>query len=256
MSINNINQAVYTNASVASTYADTSLQSPEIAILVKYKDAFYGKKILDIGCGAGRTSFHFRNFTTDYTAVDYSEEMIQLCKKKYPELPFHTCDARNLSRFDDDSFDFIIFSYNGIDYITNEDRLTVLNEVKRVLKSNGLFVFSTHNLNFTKIITKPTFETSLNPLRLLQNTMEFIRQKKNNNKLKSEQIKERDYSILNDSGDAFSLLTYYITKEKQTIQLNNLGFKTLSIFDMEGKEVGNNANDSSNCWLYFVTQIN
>ncbi len=254
MSINHINQAVYTNVSVAASYVNTSLQTPEIAILIKYKDFYYGKKILDIGCGAGRTSFHFKNFTTDYTGVDYSKEMIHHCKKNYPELPFYVCDARDLSRFNDNSFDFVIFSYNGIDYITHEDRLAVLREIKRVLKSGGVFVFSTHNRNYTKIITKPVFETSLNPLRLLQNTADFLSQKRNNNKLKSEQIEEHDYSILNDSGDGFSLLTYYITREKQTEQLNNIGFKTLDIFNMNGEEVNSNTDDSNDCWLYFVAQ--
>lgn len=254
MSIFNVNQQTYTSKEGVAAYINTSLQSPEVSILVKYKDFYFDKKILDIGCGAGRTSYYFRNFTKDYLGVDYSQSMIDYCNKQYPELTFKHCDARNLSRFSDNSFDFILFSYNGIDYISNQDRLTVLAEIKRVLKKDGLFVFSTHNRNFNAIITRPVFEFSLNPKRLLLNIANFIKQNKNNKILGKQQIENDDYAILNDSGNNFTLLTYYISKEKQTEQLQNTGFKLLEMFDMQGKTLQPTDNDSADCWLYFVAQ--
>ena len=49
-------------------------------ILSIYKDA----KVLDFGCGYGRMSDMF----TNYTGIDFSEEMIKLAKKKYHNKTF------------------------------------------------------------------------------------------------------------------------------------------------------------------------
>jgi len=256
MSINSVNQATYTSEEGVNTYIDTSIQAPEVSIFVKYKDFYYSKSILDIGCGAGRTSFYFRNFTSDYIGVDYSENMIKASKKCYPELSFQHCDARDLSCFADNHFDFIIFSYNGIDYITNEDRLKALKEIHRVLKPKGMFVFSTHNRNFSNIETIPSFQFSLNPINFIKNSLAYIKQKLNSAKLRSNNIENEDYSILNDSGNNFSLLTYYISKEKQISQLNSIGFSLLELFDMKGQALAENSDDSDDAWIYFVTQKN
>ena len=253
MSINSVNQATYTSEEGVNAYLNTSLQSPEISILVKYKDNYYSKSILDIGCGAGRTSFYFRNFTDKYVGVDYSESMINVSKKCYPELEFQHCDARDLSRFNDKSFDFIIFSYNGIDYITNDDRLTVFKEIKRILKDDGMFVFSTHNRNFSNIETTPSFQLSLNPINFIKNSLGYIKQLLNNSKLKNKAIETEDYAILNDSGNNYSLLTYYISKNKQIEQLNEIGFNTQEIFDMNGQALSEGTNDSNDAWIYYVT---
>lgn len=253
MSINSVNQATYTSEEGVNAYLTTTLQSPEISIFVKYKDFYYSKKILDIGCGTGRTSFYFRNFTNDYLGVDYSESMIRKSKKCYPELEFQHCDARDLSRFKDCSFDFIIFSYNGIDYISNNDRLAVLKEIKRILKDDGMFVFSTHNRTFSNIETTPSFQFSLNPVNFTRNLLGYFKQLINNSKLKNEKIETEDYAILNDSGNNFSLLTYYISKEKQIEQLRKVGFNMQEMFDMNGQVLNKKDNDSNNAWIYYVT---
>lgn len=253
MSINSVNQATYTSEEGVNAYLNTSLQSPEISILVKYKDYYYSKSILDIGCGAGRTSFYFRNFTDKYVGVDYSESMINASKKCYPELEFQHCDARDLSRFNDNSFDFIIFSYNGIDYITNDDRLAVFKEIKRVLKDDGMFVFSTHNRNYSNIETTPSFQLSLNPINFIKNLIGYFNQLTNNSKLKNQNIETEDYAILNDSGNNYSLLTYYISKNKQIEQLNKIGLNTQEIFDMNGQALSEETNDSNDAWIYYVT---
>lgn len=252
MSINSVNQSTYTSEEGVSSYITNTLQSPEVTILVKYKDYYYNRNVLDIGCGAGRTSFYFRNFTQKYIGVDYSKSMIDYCEHQYSELTFKHADARDLSQFTDNCFDFIIFSYNGIDYISNEDRILVLKEVHRILKNDGVFVFSTHNRNFKNIEITPQFEFSLNPINFTKNLLDFFKQKQKNSKLKKEEVNNNDYAILNDSGNGFSLLTYYITREKQLEQLKNTGFKLLEMFKMSGETLELTENDSNEPWIYFV----
>ena len=254
MSIDKINHNVYASSDGINPYDSISLQPPEISIFIKHRNSFYNKNVLDIGVGLGRTSFHLRNFAKKYIGIDYSNSMVEVGSKKYPELDLQHGDARDLSRFSDKSFDFILFSYNGIDYVSHSDRLKILKEIKRILKDDGIFVFSTHNKNFNAILTKPELHTSLNPVRFLKNFFSYIKQIKNKSILKNEEIENSDYSLINDSGNDFALLTYYISKDKQISQLNDIDFSVIEMLDMQGQIIQKETDDSDNCWIYFVTQ--
>ena len=249
------NQSIYLSQTGVEHYKVTHLQAPEISIFVKYRDAFYGKHILDIGCGAGRTSFHLRNFSEHYIGVDYSAEMIAYSRKAYPELEFHERDARDLSRFSPAQFDFILFSYNGIDYVTHQDRLIVFAEIKRLLKKDGLFVFSTHNRNFKNISTTPRFEFKLNPLRLPGEMADYLTRRSNRSRLSQQEVNEKDYAIINDSGNNFGLLTYYISRQAQIEQLQQAGFEVIDTYGLNGRQLKTADDDSGSCWIYYVTRL-
>jgi len=102
--------------------------------------------ILDLGVGGGRTTAFLSRMASRYVGIDYSEAMVQACKKKFPHLDFRLADASDLSSFEDQSFDAIVFSFNGIDsVIPYEKRLRCLRECWRVLRQQGVFIFSAHN---------------------------------------------------------------------------------------------------------------
>ncbi|VAW89732.1 hypothetical protein MNBD_GAMMA17-2076 [hydrothermal vent metagenome] len=252
MALESVNKELYSSSDGVNSYVNTTLQPPEVSILVKYKDAYYNKKILDIGCGAGRTSHYFRNFTDQYTGVDYSAAMIDYCVRQYVGLTFKHCDVRDLSCFDDGEFDFIMFSYNGIDYIDHNDRIKALAEINRVLKPGGLFVFSAHNRKYKNINTKPSLAVALNPVRMAKNIVSYAQQIKNRRELSSQEVHDENYAILNDSGNNFGLLTYYIDKKKQTVQLKNSGFDMLEMYKLNGQGLLSDEDDSGNCWIYYV----
>ena len=55
-------------------------------------------------------------------------------------------DAADLGGFGDGTFDVVVFSYNGIDYLHPvEKRVRCLSEVARVLGRDGVLLLSTHN---------------------------------------------------------------------------------------------------------------
>ena len=101
--------------------------------------------------GAGRTTKFLMDLADEYVGIDYSQGMINACKKRYdnyPKLKFFVADAQNLNFLDSNYFDFILFSYNGIDYVDHSSRTKIFKEIYRLSKDDGIFCFSTHNINY------------------------------------------------------------------------------------------------------------
>lgn len=114
-----------------------------------------GKRILDIGIGAGRTTELLTLLSDDYVGIDYARSRVRVCQQQFPTLDLRTMDVRDLSSFDDGSFDLVSFSFNGIDYINHSQRATALAGIHRVLAPGGLFVFSTLNRNGSSFDERP-----------------------------------------------------------------------------------------------------
>ena len=106
-----------------------------------------GLRILDLGVGAGRTTGHLAPGASRYVGVDLSDAMIAACRAAFPGLAFVCGDASDLTSIaGDGSFDAVVFSFNGIDCLPDDEaRRACLGEVGRVLAPDGVFIFSTHN---------------------------------------------------------------------------------------------------------------
>jgi len=142
-----VNYKYYETPKIAEGYAcNNTLQKPEAFIFSILKDKLLGATLLDIGVGAGRTTFHLLDKCEEYIGIDYSPRMLAQCKIKFPHANLELGDARSLN-FSDAKFDIILCSYNAIDDVNHQDRLLILKEVHRVLKKGGIFIFSSHNPN-------------------------------------------------------------------------------------------------------------
>ena len=116
-----------------------------------------GMAILDLGVGGGRTTPYLSQKAARYVGVDYSEEMVQSCGRKFPELEFQVCDASDLSGFSDSSFDAIVIAFNGLDCVSPaERRRQCLRECARVLRAGGVLIFSSHNPR--SIVVRPAWD--------------------------------------------------------------------------------------------------
>lgn len=108
-----------------------------------------GARVLDLGCGAGRTTRELAERGMDVTGVDISEEMIERGRALFEQLDLRVGDATDLA-FDDETFDYAFFSWGGLDLIEPEThRFRALREVRRVLKRRGTFAYCFHNALYT-----------------------------------------------------------------------------------------------------------
>jgi ubiquinone/menaquinone biosynthesis C-methylase UbiE len=253
------NENTYRESYLVELYANNSdLQIPEKTILNLLKSGLSEMKMLDIGVSGGRTTIHFAKLVKEYVGIDYSPEMIIACKNRFYQYPknisFAVCDARSMEMFQDKIFDLILFSFNGIDYVSHEDRLKVFKEVQRVGKSGGYFCFSTHNLKHAPYKFGFKIQFILHPMRLLRwFSLNFIYNKHNT----IRKLKYSKYAVLNDGARNFGLKTHYIAPLAQIQQLNEY-FRDIRIFSLaSGNELRDNveADSIADSWLYYLCVI-
>lgn len=91
------------------------------------------QSILDLGCGTGTLTLQLANFADTVIGVDSSANMIEKAQKQYADIKFMVCDALSLPF--EKQFD-VVFSNAVFHWIADHNAL--LNQVHKVLKSNGL----------------------------------------------------------------------------------------------------------------------
>jgi ubiquinone/menaquinone biosynthesis C-methylase UbiE len=231
--------------------------------------------MLDMGVGGGRTTKYFAPLVRYYIGADYAPAMLKVCKLRYAgDFNFIECDARAMKVFKDDSFDFVLFSFNGIDSFSHKDRMTALKEIRRVLRNDGIFYFSSHNLNWTGLKDLFTIKNSMkkisdsdgllasenrNPLRhvnkgtkaayrifrlnLLNRTVDM---KSFIDKLRSDEKGNIYDNSLNGKASI-----YYVAPKEQKRQLKEIGFTDISTCSRSGIKTDNEELLNQGGWIYY-----
>lgn len=96
------------------------------------------KRILDLGCGTGESSFELatRFPNAQIVGVDIAEQRIALAEQQYPNIEFICGDVAQLEQ---DSFD-LVFSNLMLHWVPLS--ASFLTTVEKLLKVDGLFLFS------------------------------------------------------------------------------------------------------------------
>src|SRR3954453_3780733 len=143
------NRAYFDDRLVIERYCRVDkLEPAERVIISRIGHEFADKRILDLGVGAGRTTPFLLDISKNYIGIDISPGMIAACQARYPMVSFAVGDVRDLSRFSVASFDFILFSNNGINCLDPAGRLRALAEIRRILAPAGVFLFSGRNRHY------------------------------------------------------------------------------------------------------------
>ncbi|PBQ32554.1 hypothetical protein CNR22_12495 [Sphingobacteriaceae bacterium] len=243
------NLEVYNSKQVVNWYKNLNALVPvEKFIFEKHGEVLKEGTVLDIGIGGGRTTRFLYPLCKKYTGIDYSANFVKEVNKLFT-IESLVMDARDLSTFKDSTFDFVNFSFNGIDYVDADGRKKILSEVFRVLKPKGIFFFSTHNKNHPTFNVKPWLNKSNSiviNIKTFLKLLPFL-----GRKLKSKEIFEKDFAIINDSAHDYSLQTFYTSPAYLRTQLDEAGFTEIEFFTKSGEK---RENTNLEDWI-FATAI-
>lgn len=142
--------------------------------LVRYEFALQyvrGKNVLDIGCGSGYGADVIASKASAVTGIDIDEEAIDYAIKHYKKknIEFFVGNAINLNFLKDQEFDVIV-SFEVIEHIP--DYFQYLNEVRRLLKDDGIFIISTPNKKYHS----PDSEKPLNPFHIIEFQLDDLKE--------------------------------------------------------------------------------
>lgn len=120
---------------IADTYAKCY---SEIEYCKAYIDEFIeslaGKKVLDIGCGAGQITDYLTQRGIGAIGIDFSEELLKIAKQNFPNSKFilaDICDYEQENQVDG------IITKDMLFHLSDENLIQVLQKFRRMLKLNG-----------------------------------------------------------------------------------------------------------------------
>jgi ubiquinone/menaquinone biosynthesis C-methylase UbiE len=120
--------------------------------LLPYVDLKENQDYLELGCGNGHVCKHLaRKYHLKVTGTDVDSEMIKLARENIDDIPqirFMEMDATKMP-FEGDEFD-IVLAFGVMHHIRNWQ--DVLNEMSRVLKPGGYFIFG--DIAYSRLTTR------------------------------------------------------------------------------------------------------
>lgn len=273
----------FRRADVVSEYASFDfLLAPERTILEELAPRLAGARMLDLGVGAGRTTLHFAPLVREYVAIDISPDMIEACTRRFDDVAWHAtfevADARDLGRFESASFDFVLFSFNGIDTIGGRgDRRAAIGEIHRVCRPGASFCFSSSNLRFALLrasvpaslrsyLRRSPVRALRHPGRLRKVVAESRRWRRLNPDLPA-MAAEGEGTIVEDRqrhefstefyaspADRIRTEKHYIDPGRQVDQLVSSGFRDVRIFGPDGRRSDERTMRAGppSWWLYYL----
>jgi 2-polyprenyl-3-methyl-5-hydroxy-6-metoxy-1,4-benzoquinol methylase len=97
-------------------------------------------KLLDVGCGAGEPiARYFVEKGYDVTGIDFVEEMLSLCRARFPGMTWLSMDMRQLDlpeRFD------VVIAWDSFFHLTPDEQRAVLPRFSRHTAPGGVLVFT------------------------------------------------------------------------------------------------------------------
>jgi SAM-dependent methyltransferase len=249
-----VNRRIYHAPNISRWYRSSALDVAETMALLRYQPAFAGREVLDLGVGTGRTSRYLAPLARRYVCVDSSPPMVAHIHAHLPDVEVHLADMRDLRAFASASFDFVLASCNVLDAVAHADRLRVLAEVRRLLRPDGIFMFSSHNRRLRNATFGPRLVRSHNPATQAVLIWRYARSLVNHARVRRLRRIERDYALLNDSGHDYAALHYYVDRDTQRLQLERAGFRVRDVLDRGGRPLQDGDDDSENSSLLYIAQ--
>ena len=99
--------------------------------------------VLDFGCGCGRIARHWHGEGLDLHGCDYNPKLVAWCQENLPFMQAVVNDSKPPSPYSGDRFD-VLYATSVLTHLTEDSQHRWLEEWRRILKPEGLALFTTH----------------------------------------------------------------------------------------------------------------
>jgi ubiquinone/menaquinone biosynthesis C-methylase UbiE len=125
----------YANLEFPGTYYLAYRDLPEII-----SEHIRGKKALDFGCGAGRSTRFLKKIGFDAIGVDIAEDMLKQARTKDSDGHYLRIEEGSFDQFRGQTFDLVLAAFTFDNVPTQEKKVTLFRGLKSVLKNEGRIV--------------------------------------------------------------------------------------------------------------------
>ncbi|MGH2868981.1 MAG: class I SAM-dependent methyltransferase, partial [Solirubrobacteraceae bacterium] len=251
-----------------SIYANRTLAPVEVVILVRYRESVSGR-VLELGCGGGRVLGYLVALGGQVHGIDLSAEMVDYCHSQYPDADIRVGDMSSADDIFGGKFDAIIAASNILDVYDQDERRQTLAALREMLTSDGLLIFSSHNLahldghaQLTDAGAEPARSGGLglvvkvlerSPVDLVRAASRLPRRLRNRRRLAPLQRRTADHAIVNDDALDYGTLHYYVRRDDQVRQLDELGYDVVDVLDPWARSVGP-GEPGQGAWLHYIAR--
>lgn len=241
----------------------------ELAALLSVADDARDQPILDLGVGGGRTYSLLRLLSSRYVGIDYTAELVELCRARHPGIDVRQADARDLSGIDEASQGLVVFSANGIDAVDHDGRQQVLASIHRVLRPGGHFLFSTLNKDGPLYGARPGTapEMTWQPGSLLPRTPllstqlddedeapAWVRAVRNWRRLRGLSVDHGDWGLAPFAAHEYGLVTHFVTVPAAIAELAGHGFSVTAAFRCDDTRALSPGEPTDAMYVHIVAQ--
>ena len=257
-----VNASAWQRGDHVAEYANRRLLPVEVVILVRYRDVLSGRT-LEVGCGAGRILGYVAELGGEAHGIDISPAMVEHCRTRYPAAHTRVGDLADIGASADGPFDAVLALDNVLDVFDDAERRRVLTDLRALLATDGLLIFSSHNLAYidrrapsgrgrARGVVRDL--ASRPPSNVARAVARIPGRRRNRKRLGPLQRRGDGYAIINDSAHDYALLHYYIGRDDQARQLRETGYELLECLDADGRPVGAGGRHPDP-WLHYVARI-
>lgn len=226
------------------------LQPAERAILNRLAPRLPGMDMLDVGVGAGRTTAYFAPIARTYRGIDAAANMVAACRARFPAFVFETADARRLEGVADESLDFVLFSFNGLDCLDFSGRQAALRRFFAVLRPGGVLAFSSHNIRFLSAAALAGDMARRDPFAMFQRFRANLRFRRSVHSVRFDENMLTARVVERQLGRLVEIA--YVDAAHQARQLREIGFAETALFGGEAGGAVAPGAEGPDRWIYFL----
>ncbi|MBE7385912.1 MAG: class I SAM-dependent methyltransferase [Leptolyngbya sp. SIO1E4] len=146
------------------------------------------KPVWDFGCGPGQTTQYLKNLGIEISGLDLAEKALEQTRTLHPEISFRKGNMLDLD-FENNSIAGVVAFY-AIVHFTEAQVERAFREIFRVLKPDGIFLF-TYHIGAETIHVEESFGKKVD-IDFIFHTTDFITSCLNKSGFTSLEIIERD----------------------------------------------------------------